>query len=350
MPPSYIRKDGLEIVEKEEAFHRFFDGFEGILHQHVTVYKKKGPVRQWRKLYGILDNSIHSLRLFAASNIGEPTNFDSRSLDDSTVSVSLNNSLDSNSTETKTIESNLLKLRSKYCFCVGEFIMDEETLIYDTTGNIDGRTNLFYFSQPHIMALGKVEPADSLPALLRKVGDIVVDEDFFYLSSSSTENKAAWLEALIDSCHNGLKIIHQPEISISALKENENHSLFYPMVDLRINYGDICIENGNVLKPSAAEVAPMISYRAHSLNDKEKYSLLMLDIDPAQHLLKGSGSSSHDSHSGGSKKAYLHWCIASISGSDIASGKQVTPCLLITISMITIILIVFILNDTDCTV
>lgn len=325
MPPSFIRKDTLEFNERDEALHRFFDGYEGILYQQVIVYTKQGPERQWRKLYGVVDNSNRSFQIFVASSLSDSANIDSRSHSpESLVTLKSIDSFDASESE-----SDSLKLRSRYNKCIGEFFMDEETLIYDVAGNIDGKSNLFYFSQPHLLKdlisvqqLDRVEPIDPSSKSVRKVGDIIVDDDFFYLSCSSTESKTAWLEALIDSCHHGFKIIHQPEISISGLKNDPMDPHFYPSVDLIVNYGDICVENGNIFKPSTAENAPTISYRAHSLTDKDKYSLLMLDMDPVQQILKGSRSTSHDSQSG-SKRAYLHWCVVSINGADIASGNQV---------------------------
>ena len=308
------------------VLHRFLNGYAGYLFQNIIVYAKHGPVRQWRKLYGVLNNKTHTVKLFAScrdeilspeiqKNVSRSRSFDSPIL--------LNSELEK--LEAKSIESEKLKRQSLFDTCVGEYVMDSTTLIYDVTGNIDGRSNVFYFSQPHLKS---IDSRSHSTDLTRKVGDVVIEDDF-YLSTSSLDDKNAWIEALIDSCHGGFKMIHQPELSISAPQNDQSDILFYPTLELIVQYTgsgnkNALVENGNILKPSMIESAPAVSFGNCFINETDKFSLIMLDMDPVKHMFSSRSESGDNLRTGSTAgRAYLHWCIMSFSGSDLSTGNEV---------------------------
>ena len=161
----------------------------------------------------------------------------------------------------------------------GEFVINDDTMIYDVPDEIDGRKFLFYVCSKEGSTLDEV----------------------LYLSAQSRRDKSEWMEAIMDAVHNGLKLVNQPELWLDA---------FYPSVDLSVSYENstVYVEYGNMLKPSMVEDPPNVTLR---LADPScTYSLIMVDLD-----------SIHSNTE--SRTVFLHWAIVNIHGADITTGVEV---------------------------
>ena len=165
----------------------------------------------------------------------------------------------------------------------GEFVINDDTMIYDVPDEIDGRKFLFYVCSKEGSTLDEV----------------------LYLSAQSRRDKSEWMEAIMDAVHNGFKLVNQPELWLDA---------FYPSVDLSVSYENstVYVEYGNMLKPSMVEDPPNVTLR---LADPScTYSLIMVDLD-----------SIHSNTE--SRTVFLHWAIVNIHGADIATGVEVVTLL-----------------------
>lgn len=165
----------------------------------------------------------------------------------------------------------------------GEFVINDDTMIYDVPDEIDGRKFLFYVCSKEGSTLDEV----------------------LYLSAQSRRDKSEWMEAIMDAVHNGLKLVNQPELWLDA---------FYPSVDLSVSYENstVYVEYGNMLKPSMVEDPPNVTLR---LADPScTYSLIMVDLD-----------SIHSNTE--SRTVFLHWAIVNIHGADITTGVEVVTLL-----------------------
>ena len=165
----------------------------------------------------------------------------------------------------------------------GEFVINDDTMIYDVPDEIDGRKFLFYVCSKEGSTLDEV----------------------LYLSAQSRRDKSEWMEAIMDAVHNGFKLVNQPELWLDA---------FYPSVDLSVSYENstVYVEYGNMLKPSMVEDPPNVTLR---LADPScTYSLIMVDLD-----------SIHSNTE--SRTVFLHWAIVNIHGADITTGVEVLTLL-----------------------
>ena len=165
----------------------------------------------------------------------------------------------------------------------GEFVINDDTMIYDVPDEVDGRKFLFYVCSKEGSTLDEV----------------------LYLSAQSRRDKSEWMEAIMDAVHNGFKLVDQPELWLDA---------FYPSVDLSISYENstVYVEYGNMLKPSMVEDPPNVTLR---LADPScTYSLIMVDLD-----------SIHSNTE--SRTVFLHWAIVNIHGADITTGVEVLTLL-----------------------
>ncbi len=162
----------------------------------------------------------------------------------------------------------------------GEFVINNETVVYDMPGESEGRKFLFYVSTKGAATL----------------------DDVLCLSAQSQRDKMEWMEAISDAKHNGFKLVNQPELWLDA---------FFPSVDLAVLYDNnsIFVEYGNMLKPSMTELPPSVTLRL--ADEKSIYSLIMIDLD-----------SIHANSE--SKTVYLHWAVINIVGSNISSGIEVS--------------------------
>lgn len=160
-----------------------------------------------------------------------------------------------------------------------EFIINDDTLIYDIPGEVEGRKFVFYVSAKYATST----------------------EEVLYLSAQSLRDKQEWIEAIMDAIHNGFKLVDQPEIWMEP---------FYPSLDVCVSYTNskVFVEYGNLLKPSMVEEEPSVSLRF--ANPNCIYSLILVDLD--------SVHSEADN-----KMAYLHWAIVNITGSDVSTGVEV---------------------------
>eukprot|EP01032_Pedospumella_encystans_P020521 gene20521-23309_t len=161
----------------------------------------------------------------------------------------------------------------------GEFVINDETVVYDMPGESEGRKFLFYVSTKGAATL----------------------DDVLCLSAQSQRDKMEWMEAISDAKRNGFKLVNQPELWLDA---------FYPTVDLAVLYDNnsIFVEYGNMLKPSMTELPPSVTLRL--ADEKSIYSLIMIDLD-----------SIHANSE--SKTVYLHWAVINIVGSNISTGIEV---------------------------
>lgn len=165
----------------------------------------------------------------------------------------------------------------------GEFVINDDTMIYDVPDEVDGRKFLFYVCSKEGSTLDEV----------------------LYLSAQSRRDKSEWMEAIMDAVHNGFKLVNQPELWLDA---------FYPSVDLSVSYENstVYVEYGNMLKPSMVEDPPNVTLR---LADPScTYSLIMVDLD-----------SIHSNTE--SRTVFLHWAIVNIHGADITTGVEVVTLL-----------------------
>ena len=165
----------------------------------------------------------------------------------------------------------------------GEFVINDDTMIYDVPDEVDGRKFLFYVCSKEGSTLDEV----------------------LYLSAQSRRDKSEWMEAIMDAVHNGFKLVNQPELWLDA---------FYPSVDLSVSYENstVYVEYGNMLKPSMVEDPPNVTLR---LADPScTYSLIMVDLD-----------SIHSNTE--SRTVFLHWAIVNIHGADITTGVEVLTLL-----------------------
>lgn len=159
---------------------------------------------------------------------------------------------------------------------VTEVQIVNDTVFYDIPGHSDDKKHLFYFT--------------------------IGSDDVFYLSAESDVIKNDWLEALTDSKHGGFKLINQPALGFDP---------FYPVVDLRVTYGNETFHanNSNKLKPSVVQEPPSVSlYLGH---DHAIYTLVMIDLDSVRADREARCS-------------YLHWAIVNIEGTDVSSGLEVS--------------------------
>ena len=170
----------------------------------------------------------------------------------------------------------------------GEYALERETQIYDVPGESEGRKHLFYLC-------GKNPTSDT---------------DILFVSANSEKDKREWIEALSDAIHDGFKQINQPELWKSS---------FYPSIDLNLQYtqANVSVENGNILKPSYVVAHPTVTYKLPSnCSSTDKFSLVMMDFDAV-------GSAENPAEQS-QNKAYLHWGIINICGSDISTGDEVS--------------------------
>ena len=160
----------------------------------------------------------------------------------------------------------------------GEYTIDDNTEIYDIPGDSDGQKYLFYLRGKNASAM----------------------DDILYLSASSAQEKAEWIEAIYDAVHNGFKVIDQKELI----------EPFYPITEMSIEYvhHSVCVENGNVLKPSQVDRAPIVSYRTS--NPGDKYCLVLIDFDAVMDVDE--------------TQIMLHWGVVDIPGCDISGGNEVS--------------------------
>lgn len=161
----------------------------------------------------------------------------------------------------------------------GELVINDDTLIYDFPGEVEGRKFVFYVTAKYATST----------------------EDVLYLSAQSLRDKTEWMEAITDAIHNGFKLVDQPEVWMEP---------FYPAVDVCVSYSksNVFVEYGNLLKPSMVESVPALSLRLTDANSI--YSMILVDLDSV--------------HSeGDTKTAYLHWGIVNIAGADISTGVEV---------------------------
>lgn len=307
-----------DAIECGGPLHRYLKGYEGILYQQVIVYTKQGPDRQWRQLYGILDNAHHTLQLYADSE--NSSGLRSKSTDN-------DNNSSMNRNHRSFVNNEKRYLRDQYNTFLSEYTMDTNTLVYDIGGNIDGKGFIFYFSQPHLLKITKSRSfsTDEFQKKSEKQIDEVEVEEDFYLAAPNADEKQAWMEALIDACHSGFKWIHQPEILLrnesSSAEEDAGDPFFYPTVELLVYFNcggtkgrAAAVENGNILKPSTVEQCPEVSFRSPdqtALQSKNRFTLILVDLDyPAE-------------TDEGPNRIYLHWCVFGLSGTDVHSGEEV---------------------------
>lgn len=164
----------------------------------------------------------------------------------------------------------------------GELVINDDTLIYDIPGEVEGRKFVFYVSAKYATST----------------------DEILYLSAQSLRDKMEWMEAITDAIHNGFKLIDQPEIWTEP---------FYPSVDVCVSYAKntIFVEYGNMLKPSMVETIPSVSLRFTDPNGI--YSLILVDLDSVHSETEN-------------KTAFLHWGIVNISGLDLSTGVEVGFC------------------------
>lgn len=158
---------------------------------------------------------------------------------------------------------------------ISEFIVFNDTELFDMPGTSDNHSNLLYFS--------------------------ATVDDVYFLSADQPVDKLNWLEAITDAKHNGFKLMDQPRLGIEP---------FYPSVDLVVSFNDNAIfaSNDNKLAPLVIAQAPSIIMRFAHPN--RIYSLIMIDLDSVRANLE-------------SRTEYLMWGVVNIEGADISTGLEV---------------------------
>lgn len=164
-----------------------------------------------------------------------------------------------------------------------ELIIDDSMQIYDVPEGSEEHNNAFFL-------LGKSANGGA--------------EEVFLLACNSEREKQEWVEALVDGVHNGFKQICQPDLWPTP---------FYPTVDLFLQFScggvNNGVENGNILRPFNTEVAPVVTVKGATPEDR--FSFVMVDIDPI--------SSPENANS----KFFLHWGVVNFSGTDVSTGDEV---------------------------